>query len=137
MMQSAVRLPRSLHDRLREAAGERGMGEEIRRRLEASFDAEAAASSDQKTRELIEGIERLALSMEEPWHANRFAVDVFKAGIIELIERISQHQAISGATGPTGPTGPTGTLQTKYGEKAKAETIGQILAGATGTFRKR
>ncbi len=53
MIQSAVRLPQSLHQRLKKAGGERGMGEEIRRRLEASFDVEAKAPGDPKTREIL------------------------------------------------------------------------------------
>lgn len=55
MVQSAVRLPRSLHERLKKAGGERGMGEEIRRRLEASFEAEKAPN-DPKTRKLLDAI---------------------------------------------------------------------------------
>ena len=50
MVQSAIRLPRSLHERLKKAGGERGMGEEIRRRLEASFEAEKPRA-DPKTRD--------------------------------------------------------------------------------------
>jgi hypothetical protein len=55
MVQSAVRLPQGLHDRLKKAGGERGMGEEIRRRLEASFDAEKVPA-DQRTAELLDAI---------------------------------------------------------------------------------
>ena len=45
MIQSAIWLPRSLHERLRKAGGERGLGKEIRRRLEASFEAEKAPAN--------------------------------------------------------------------------------------------
>ena len=55
MVQTAVRLPQSLRDRLSKAGGERGLGEEIRRRLEASFEAEKAPA-DPKTRELLDAI---------------------------------------------------------------------------------
>ena len=59
MVQTAVRLPQSLRDRLSKAGGERGMGEEIRRRLEASFEAEKAPA-DPKTRELLDAISSCA-----------------------------------------------------------------------------
>src|SRR5260370_37100507 len=49
----AVRLARELQERLRQAGGKRGMGEEIRRRLEASFEAESVSL---KTRELLDAI---------------------------------------------------------------------------------
>ena len=128
MIQTAVRLPQSLRERLSSAGGEGGLGEEIRRRLEASFDAEAGAPVDPKTRELLDEIEQVAMSLEEPWHANRFAFDVFKAAIIE---RLARHEPSSEAAGPTG------RLQAKYGEDTKPEIIGRIVAGVTGTFRKR
>jgi hypothetical protein len=128
MIQSAVRLPRNLHERLKKAGGERGMGEEIRRRLEASFAAEAP--SDPKTRELLDKIERLALNtpLDEPWHADREVFEVFKAAINATL---SSYQ-------PSSETpGPTGRLQSAYGQDATPETIGRILAGVTGTFRWR
>ena len=54
LIQTAVRLPQSLHERLKKAGGERGMGEEIRRRLEASF------AADQSARELLDAISAVA-----------------------------------------------------------------------------
>ena len=129
MIQSAVRLPTSLHDRLKKAGGERGMGEEIRRRLEASFDAEAEAPSDPKIGELLDQIKRIALSkpLDVSWHADRDAFEVFKAAISGVL---SSYQPSDKASGPTG------RLQTMYGPDAKAETVGRILAGVTGTFGK-
>ena len=66
MVQTAVRLPQSLRDRLSNAGGERGLGEEIRRRLEASFDAEAEASVDPKTSELLDQTMTLDMPLDEP-----------------------------------------------------------------------
>jgi len=55
MRQSALRLPADLYGRLREAGGDRGMGEEIRKRLQASFDAKVETTTDDpKTRQLLE-----------------------------------------------------------------------------------
>ena len=41
MVQTAVWLPRNLHACLKEAGGERGLGEEIRRQLQMAFEAGA------------------------------------------------------------------------------------------------
>jgi hypothetical protein len=125
MIQSAVRLPRSLHERLKKAGGERGMGEEIRRRLEASFDAERAPS-DPKTRELLEAISFLARQATDyygSWSGDAFAFQVLKAGVDMLLKHYQPKgdpalakpnptvsgKIIFGPTGPLGPTGPTPT----------------------------
>lgn len=87
MTQSAVRLPRSLHERLKKAGGERGMGEEIRRRLEASFDAEKAPA-DPNTRELLAAISSFAeetTSYYGGWSENAFAFEVLKACVNMLL----------------------------------------------------
>ena len=79
MVQSAVRLPRSLHERLKKAGGDRGMGDAIRRRLEASFDAEKVPKN-QNTRELTNAIsffdEELVRDFGS-WAKDRFAFEVF------------------------------------------------------------
>jgi hypothetical protein len=80
MLQSAVRLPKSLHDRLKKAGGERGMGEEIRRRLEASFEAEKAPA-DPTTRELLDAISAMAEEIADfygRWSDDAFAFEVLK-----------------------------------------------------------
>jgi plasmid stability protein len=53
------RLPRSLHDKLKEAAGGRSVSEEMRERLEASF-AEREAVPDETTRQLLAAISAMA-----------------------------------------------------------------------------
>jgi len=130
MIQSAVRLPRSLHQRLKKAGGERGMGEEIRRRLEASFAVKVKVPSDPKTRELVEKIEQLVLNtpLDKPWHADREAFLVFQAAINATLSRYEPSSETSG---------PTGRLQSMYGLDATPETVGRILAGITGTYRSR
>ena len=77
------------------------MGEEIRRRLEASFAAEAEAPSNPKTRELLEEIERLALTtpLDVPWYADGDAFKVFKGAIDAAL---SKYQPSGEAAGPTG-----------------------------------
>jgi hypothetical protein len=81
MFQSAVRLPKNLHDQLKKAGGERGMGEEIRRRLEASFQAEKD-HADPTTRELLDAISAMAEEIKDyygPWSEDSFAFEVLKA----------------------------------------------------------
>jgi hypothetical protein len=122
MIQSAVRLPRSLHERLKKEGGRRGMGEEIRRRLEYAF-AAAGTSSDAITDELLAETNDIArdLSRYGLWHADRHAFDVFKSAVNALL---SNHQ-------PRGEPKPEtkAHFQTVYGAKT-AEEIGLILAHA-------
>jgi hypothetical protein len=83
MIQTAVRLPQSLRDRLSEAGGERGLGEEIRRRLEASFEAEKVPA-DENTRELLDAISAVAEEMTGyygRWSENAFAFEVLKMSV--------------------------------------------------------
>ena len=129
MIQTALWLPRAVHERLKKDGGERGLGDEIRRRLRMSFDVEDARR-DRTTRELLDEIEQVATtaSFEEPWHANRFAFEVFKAAINALI---SSHEPSSDA-----PAIVAG-LQKVYGPDAKPETIGRILAGVFISQRGR
>lgn len=128
MVQTAVRLPQSLRDRLSSAGGQGGLGEEIRRRLEASFEADKAPV-DPKTRELLEEIEQLALNtpLHVPWYADSDAFNIFA---VAIKEKLSKYQ-------PSGKAaGPTGRLESVFGKDATPEAIGRILAGVTGTFRK-
>jgi len=87
MTHSAVRLPRDLLERLKRAGGERGMGEEIRRRLEASFEAEKTPSNP-KTRELLEAISSFAEETNAyygSWSEDAFAFRVLKACVDMLL----------------------------------------------------
>ncbi len=87
MVQTAVRLPQSLRDRLSKAGGERGLGEEIRVRLEASFTADKAPA-DPKTPQLLDAIsfcaEEIARDLR-PWSADPFAFAVLKETISALL----------------------------------------------------
>jgi hypothetical protein len=89
LVQTAVRLPSSLRDRLCEAGGERGLGEEIRRRLEASFDTEKDRANAQ-TRELLDAVAsfawQVAMYYGDP-ASDPFAADVLKACIDLLMTR--------------------------------------------------
>jgi len=88
-VQTSLRLPEELRDRLAAAAdkGGRGIGEEIRRRLEASFKSEPN-SDDPKTGELLAGVARMAefLARYYPqWHMDGFSFKAFKYATDKLI----------------------------------------------------
>ena len=55
-MQTSLRLPRDLYDRLIAAAGDNGIGEEIRQRLETSFTPAPVALEDPRYRDLLTAI---------------------------------------------------------------------------------
>ena len=86
MVQSAIRLPRKLYERLKEAGGERGMGEEIRRRLEASFDTEIG-STNQRTVYLLNAVSSCAEKIDHDygnWSEDAFAFEVLK-GCVNML----------------------------------------------------
>jgi phytoene/squalene synthetase len=90
-VQTSLRLPEELRDRLAaaSAAEGRGIGEEIRRRLEASFGS-APASEDTKTGNLLRVIARAAAILDEhwsAWHADAGAFAVFHAAIEDVLMR--------------------------------------------------
>jgi hypothetical protein len=87
MVQSAIRLPQNLHILLKKAGGERGMGDEIRRRLEASFAAEKIQANP-KTRELVDAISSCARETARyygSWSEDAFAFGVLKACVNMLL----------------------------------------------------
>jgi hypothetical protein len=89
----AVRLPRELQERLRRAGGERGIGEEIRKRLEKSFEAEKTPKrpADPKFQELLLAIAfvvaKLKTHFGDLWE-DRFSFEVFKSALDLWLEAI-------------------------------------------------
>jgi len=119
MIQTALWLPRGMHERLKKDGGERGLGNEIRRLIEASIDA-AETPKDEITSELLDQIKEIAdLSPAPPWHTDRFAFDVFKTAINTLL---SSHQ-------PSGEVRPEtkAKFQATWREE-NPETIGRMIA---------
>ena len=99
-IQTSLRMPEALRDRLAQAAtaNGRGLGEEIRRRLEASFGS-APVSADPKTADLLRVVARAAAILNEqwaPWHADAGPFAVFKAAIEDVLSR--QQPEASGTT---------------------------------------
>jgi hypothetical protein len=124
MIQTALWLPHEMHEKLKKWGGERGLGEEIRRRLQLSLDAEQLPH-DEETDVLLDAIKMIErnLSLDEPWHTwhgNRFSFDVFKAAINALL---SNYQPSAEAQ-----PGTMTKLQAMYGPDEKPETIGRIMA---------
>ena len=112
-----------MYAKFKEAGGERGLGDEIRRRLEISL-KEDQSSHDKKTAQFKEAITRVDVNMpfDRLWHDDRFAFDVFKAAINDLL---SEYQPKSDVQ-----PGSKAKFEAMYGKDAKAETVGRILARA-------
>jgi hypothetical protein len=124
-IQTSLRLPVQAYSRLMKAANrqDRGVGEEIRRRLEASFLQEAQAG-DSETYALVQAICSVAQNLEVPfgsWHKNRFAFDVFLEAINALVTLFQ----------PSGDSiRPTNEIAELYlGATGTPQTAGRMLAG--------
>lgn len=82
------RLPRTLYEKLKEAAGGRSVSEEMRQRLEASF-AEQIKHPDEATRRLLGAIAAMARmldSLEERWGTDSGPRDKFPEWVQRTIE---------------------------------------------------
>ena len=125
MIQTALWLPRDMHERLKKAGGQRGMGEEIRALLEQAMqEADAARSPDEITDEVLHQIKDIAgnLSHDGPLWANRAAFEVFKVAVNGLLDG---HQPPTEATPEA-----WAKLKAIYGDD-RPEVIGRILARHT------
>ncbi len=106
------------------------MGEEIRRRLEASFDAEAEAPSDPKTRDLLAAVTFFAgqtTNYYGSWSEDPFAFQVLK----ETVDMLFRHFQPMGDPVLAKPK-PTGLGETIFGkngenEKRSPQDISQAL----------
>ena len=123
MVQTAVWLPRHLHERLKEAGGERGLGEEIRRQLQMAL--EAGEPGDHTTGELLNQIKDIAadLSRDAPWYSDQFVFDVFKSAIDALLLEHLLEQWPRTESNPE----IEARLKTKY-KLEKPEEIGLLAA---------
>ena len=123
MFQSAVRLPKNLHDQLKKAGGERGMGEEIRRRLEASFQAEKD-HADPTTRELLEAISRMADEASlfyGHWSEDAFAFEVLK----ECVNMLWAYYQPKGE--PTANPNPDSAADILFSQEPSAKEVSQAI----------
>jgi hypothetical protein len=120
-------MPEDLRDRLAQAAADNGhgIGEEMRQRLQLSFEPER--SKDPKTAELVAAIAGAAETITEhcaPWHESPWAFDVFKAAIETLL----------GTYRPSGEMvrpelNPNSAVAGIFFDHQSPDLSGQILAG--------
>src|SRR5437763_677804 len=120
MIQTALWLPRDMHEQLKKAGGERGMGEEIRGLLEASLKA-VETPADEITGEVLDQLGEIArdLSIGQPLWAEPLTYDAFKAAVNALL---SSHK-------PSAEVQPEARakFQAKYGDE-DPERVGRIMA---------
>ena len=104
-VQTSLRMSKELRDRLAQAAEDNGraIGEEIRRRLEASF-GPAPSTSDPKTAALLNRIDDMVgsagLMNDLPWHEDPLANAVLRAALPMLVPVVlGEPKAIEGRIG--------------------------------------
>jgi len=125
MIQTALWLPRDVHEKLKREGGERGLGDKIRRLIdEAMAAADAAQTPDKITGALLDQIKDVAsnLSSEEPLWANRALFEVFRVAVNGLLDG---HQPRTEATPEA-----WAKLKAIYGDD-RPEVIGLIIARHT------
>jgi len=131
MVQSAVWLPRDLHQRLKRAGGEGGMGEEIRARLAASFEAEKPPANP-KTRELLDAIAFVADKADlhyGNWSEDAFAFAVLKASVdLLLAANQPKGEAIQKAN-PNPDPDASGFSNFFFDPSSTPENIGRFIIG--------
>jgi hypothetical protein len=103
-VQTAVRLPRDMLERLRQS--ERGVSEEIRERLARSLDEDGI---DVETRKLMAAIETLSvlvrLQTKHDWHRHPAANRVFRHAITARLARLKpEGEAVFGPDDLPAPT---------------------------------
>jgi len=125
MIQTAFWLTRDMYERLQKEGGERGLGEEIRRRLETTFRFEPP---DEFTALLIKFIERAArnLSQDAKWWTDSVSREVFEAAIRDFILDV----ASASHAGNGQPSETLAKLQARYGAGEKAADLGRKVARA-------
>jgi hypothetical protein len=81
---TSIRLPSALYEKLDRAREGRPLGEEIRRRLQASFEGAAPTGADDKTTKMLGQVATLAKTISEhygPWHASARTYAIFKLAL--------------------------------------------------------
>ena len=90
--QTTIRLSSITYDLLADAAELKGrsVGEEMRRRLDASFSSSRSADVDTKTRELLDVIAEMARDLEDsfpPWHADAGSYQAFARALVRWLRQ--------------------------------------------------
>ncbi len=117
--QTSLRLPEELRQRLTTAAAGKGhgIGEEIRQRLEASF--ETAPTDDPKTQKLLAAIDRVASGMmlDGDWHDDLHLFQAFRVALLTLLSRFE----------PSGASPNSHYMMSSPDDPP--ETVGRMYAG--------
>jgi Arc-like DNA binding domain len=117
--QTSLRLSEELRDRLATTAAAKGhgIGEEIRQRLEASF--EMPAADDPKTPKLLAAIDHVAAGMilDGNWYDDLHLFQVFKVAVLTLLSRFE----------PSGASPNSHYLMSRPDDPP--ETVGRMYAG--------
>jgi hypothetical protein len=116
--QTSLRMPEDLHRRLTTAADNAGhsLGQEIRQRLEASFEA---APNDPKTGKLLAMIDRVAggMMLDGNWYDDLHLFEVFKIAVVTLLSRFE----------PSGASPNSPYMMSSPDDPP--ETVGRMYAG--------
>jgi hypothetical protein len=127
MIQTALWLPRDMHERLKKEGGERGLGVEIRRRLQFSFDFEQGP--DEWTVSLVGLIRKIAVKISEngeQWSDSRQVSEIFQAAVNKVLSDLISLLAPRTDARPE----TIANLQKKYGSDANPDSIGPGIARA-------
>ena len=124
-VQTSLRMPEELRDRLARAATEKGhgIGEEIRQRLEMSFEG---FSVDEKTGRLLATIGFVTQFVDQncaPWNQNPFAFALVKAAIETLLAQYRPNGEIER------PKRDESRATSMFFEHDTPETCGRVIAG--------
>ena len=132
------RLPNELHALIEAAAStnKRNASEEVRRRLETSFEGAPPTTGDGKTSDLLATIAALAADILEiygkPWHEDPWARDVLASAIDVLIKARARRGEAKFEPAPDA------IAELAWGESQRdPATAGQILAMSKLTGRSK
>jgi len=119
--QTTLLLPNDLRQRLDKSRGERSLGEEIRQRLERTFEAE---EGDAKTRNLMLAIADVVADINKgfgTWHEVPFAFQAMRAAITSLVGFFQPD-------GPPVPKATPGSAASFYYAGETPEEVGKGIA---------
>jgi len=120
---TTFRVPKELHDKLTAVAGRRGIGEEIRRRLEASFECEARQAEGS-----VEELQRAAamvMGYFGNWRNDPFAHAVFSQAAKLILEKTRP----KGEAIPKPDPNPDNLADVLFDLTEPPEKIGGTIAG--------
>jgi hypothetical protein len=132
--QTAIRLPTDLYQRLKRAGGERGMAEQIRSRLEASFEVKKTYAPE--TQELLAAIARAA--DETAAYYGDCVKDAFSFEVLKLcIELLLKTYQPEGEVRPNPDHSAFPEAEMLFGPEHSPHDISRVLVRVTRARGKR